>query len=135
LGIDPLNDVDFSTIWPSGSTGPKGRPGATAGGHVRQIQDEKTAIVGLFSRNPDALSSGRIGDLGVFGVEIHGTIGDVDQSIGLGGGLGNILHVPVCGIARSPEIKVREEIVSKPIVDQSVLLGKRWDQENSENNE
>ena len=73
LQVDAFDNVDFASRGPVGSHEPEGRPGAAADGHVGDISDEETFVVGFGGADAHAGTTG-VGDAGVVYAHVVGCV-------------------------------------------------------------
>lgn len=97
--VDALNDINFAMAGPVGAKHPEcGPSSAGASGHMGEIQDHQTLVVGVRAGQTDAVATVTAGDIAVVHPDIDGATGGTDQTVRRGGRVIDIVHVAVGGV-------------------------------------
>lgn len=99
----------YSLAWPIRAHSPERGPSATAVGHVFEVEDDETVIVGFIAGYPNAWTT--IG-CNVCSIDPHidGRPGTVNQASALSSRLIHVLYEAVCGVMACKEGKQVKEI-------------------------
>ena len=99
LKVDTLDNIDFATVGPVGTSHPEGWPDAAGcAGHVLEVKGYQTMGVLLFACDADGVSATARGYIRVVGSNGYDAIVDANEARVLGRALVYVVHVAMGGV-------------------------------------